>query len=229
MCESVPEAVVDIDERQSIVAAPAVRAYPFVNGLASCAELVGGVLSGNIAVAVDGIHGSAEIVVANTQINHAHEVDAIDRGRRKVIYTAISGLALTAAGVAGAEAIGILNLSSENIAMDVFSWTAAGLAMSSAVLASRAIIRRTREKYGKFRNASVTETEHDITRHIVYLDTPSASLAFLSASARIASLIWQGKGIAVTAEEFEHGVGVASGLLGAWLFRPTEKNLQHTV
>lgn len=213
--------------RYSIVDTPAVRLYPKINGGESFVELLSGFASGNVATFVDGLHGSAEIVVANTQINHAHEHDHIDDRKRKTIYTTLSGMAAVAGGVAFAESTGYLQWGSDNIALDAVSWLAAGASATSAWFATRALVHRARIKYGSFRHAKLTETEHDISRHIIHLDTPSATLAFLSASARMASIALQGKGYGTAAEDLEHYVGMASGVWGAYLFRPTKNNLEH--
>lgn len=205
----------------------AVRTYPFTNGLASVAELVFGVVGGNIAVAVDGMHGSAEIVVANAQIKAAHETDHIEDHRRRRIYSLLSGLALAGGGLAGVEMTGSIDLGTTQPVLDYLGMGAASLSAASAIMAAGCLVHRTRRKYGEFWHAPMTETELDVTRHVVKLDAPSASLAAVSSLARVASLFTHSKGFPIDPETLEHGVGVASGLWGAYLFRPTRSNLEH--
>lgn len=217
-----------VDDRISIVDSVWVKMYPTFNGIASVAELASGVVSGNIGVAVDGMHGTAEVVIANTQINHAHEHDHIEDHQRKMIYAALSGLAGAAGALAIAEATGVIEWGSDNRLADAVSWLSAGAAAVSAWSASSALLHRIHHKYGRLFKAPLTETEHDVKRHIVLLDTPSSTLAFMSASARLASLWLTSKGYnGMDTEMIEHYIGAASGAWGAYLFRPTEANLEH--
>ncbi len=215
-------------EQTSIVDSYWVRMYPKINGAASVVEAASGLLTGNISVAVDGMHGTAEIVIANSQITHAHEHDHINDKKRKRIYTALSGLALGAAGLALAEATGVADWQSDNQVMETVSWLSSGVAATSAWAAGTALVKRIRSKYHRYFHAPLTETEHDVTRHVLLLDVTASTLAFTSASARIATQILQSKGYSgLDTEMLEHSIGVASGLYGAYLFRPTKSNLQH--
>jgi hypothetical protein len=186
-----------------------------------------GLLGGNVAIAVDGLHGTAEIVIANAQITAAHETDHIDDVKRRRLYATLSGLALMGGGLAGLEMAGSINFGEVKPALDYLGMGAAGLSAVSAIGAAACLVHRARQKYGSFWDAPMTETEHDVTRHIVKLDAPSATMAAVSGLARIASLLSRSKGFPIDPEVLEHGVGVASGVWGAYLFRPTKNNLEH--
>lgn len=220
------------DERQTIMTRALRLGYVATNGVASLVELVAGTLSGNVAVAVDGAHGSAEIFLGNTQMKDAHETDHVSDRRRKAIYITLCSIASGAACIAGVETTHIVQLGASSPMLDSVGLGAAAVSAGSGLTAAGIIVKRVREKYGAFfrnknQHTRIEGTEKDVVKHIVKYDAPSSAMAFISGMARVINQGLHTKGRGFDYELIEHLAGVASGAWGAFLFRPTKANLEH--
>ncbi len=226
-----PQATPEV--RQSIMTRRLRLGYVITNGISSIGELITGIASGDVARAMDGMHGASEILIGNTQMKDAHEHDHVQDSRRRKIYTALSSLSLLGAGVAMGDLAGAWDVGIDSLPLDVAGLGFSAVSAGSGIAAASIIVHRMRSKYGAIfsgrhlRN-EIAPTDKDVVKHIVLLDTPSSSLAFLSGAARVASYWASAKtGFADSLSLAESTIGVMSGMWGAYLFRPTEKNLEH--
>lgn len=222
------------EARQTIVPKWLRRGYVASNGLASAAELAIGVVTGNVALATDGSHGTAEIFIGNEQMKDAHTTDRIGGKRRKRIYQALCGVSLLGSVVAGTEAAGVWDPGMQNQTVIAAGAIASGAAFASASVAGVNIVRRTRRKYGSVMDGfslrdDIEPTDKDVINHIVKLDMPTSAMAFGATALELTNSILVAKGHAPVFEgRGEELIGIASGLWGAYLFRPTKSNLAHT-
>lgn len=222
-----------LDEpRQQIISHNLRFGYVATNGVASVTELITGLATGDVARTVDGAHGTAEIYVGNAQMKDAHETAHVHDSRRKKIYQCLFGFSLIGAGIAAGDMTHMWQFGVESQVLDTIGVSASAVSAGSGIAAASIIIKRIRRKYGSFlaehTRRNVEPTEKDVVKHIIFLDTPSSSLALLSGAVRIAQAVSVAKGHDDAWLEYaEHGIGVASGALGAYLFRPTRANLQH--
>ncbi len=220
--------------RQTIVPKWLRQGYVATNGIASAAELAIGVATGNVALATDGTHGTAEIFIGNEQMKDAHETGHVASKRRKRIYQALCGMSLLGSVVAGSEAVGAWDPGIQNETVIAIGAAASGMAFASASVAGVNIVRRTRRKYGGIMDGvhlrdDIEPTDKDVINHIVKLDMPSSAMAFGATALSLTNTILMSKGHAPIFEgRVEEVIGVASGMWGAYLFRPTEANLSHS-
>lgn len=208
--------------------------YVAVNGISSIAELLTGVASGDVARAVDGAHGTAEIVVGNTQMKDAHQHDHVRDSKRKALFTTLFGFSITGAGVSFGELFHLWNFGIQSRALDAVGTSAAGLSCMSATVTAGILLSRAKQKYGHVfdhfpkLNKAIVPTEKDTITHIALLDSPSSTLAFLSGAVRLAGYsLAHNKGIHAQLDNAESVIGLLGGSWGAYLFRPTKNNLLH--
>lgn len=208
--------------------------YIASSSAASAVELVTGFITGDIARAVDGLHGSAEIMVGNAQMKDAHTHNHVESSRRKTLYTTLSAFSLAGAGVSIGDMTGLWDYGIKSKALDVIGTSAAGLSFLSATITSAFLIKRAKEKYGhvfqKLKiNKDIVPTEKDTLKHVALLDSPTSTIAFFSGTVRLASYgIASQKGLHHFLENTESSLGIVSGVWGAYLFRPTKQNTQHS-
>lgn len=220
-------------ERQSVITRNLRFGYVITNGASSIGELATGLLSGDVALAVDGLHGTSEIWIGNTQMKDAHTSDHVRDGKRRAIYTALCGISLAGAGVATGDLAGAWDVGVRSLALDSVGVTSAAVSAGSGVVAASIIVHRLRKKYGtlfsgRHLRKEIAPTEQDVVKHIVFLDSPSSTLAFMSSAVRLASYWLSAKhGLGASLASAESAIGIASGLWGAYLFRPSRKNLEH--
>lgn len=152
--------------------------------------------------------------------------------KRKRIYSALFGVTLTAATVAASEIITGNEAGIESPPLEAMAFGASGVAFASGVAAAVAIRRRVKSKYGAFvskeTREAATSTERDVVKHIFLLDVPSSGMAFASGAVRMVGNYAGVKyGAQDTLNAADNCIGIASGLWGAYLFRPTAGNLEH--
>ncbi len=219
------------EQRTSIITDRLRRGYVVSNGLASVVELSTGLITGDVARMVDGAHGSAEIVIGNTQMKDAHETDHVLDHKRKNIYRALAGFSLAGAGVAAGEMAGAWQFGIESAALDKVGFGAAAVAAASSLVTAGILVKRIKQKYLGFqwknRGQDIEPTEKDVVKHIVLLDMPTSALALMSGAVRIANEYTKTKTGDGWLETTEQAIGITSGLWGAFLFRPTRANLEH--
>ena len=185
-----------------------------------------------MAQVADGVHGAAEISIGNTQMKDAHQEDHIHDKKRKRIYSTLFGVTLTTAAVAASEIITGNEAGIESPPLEAMAFGASGVAFVSGVAAAVAIRRRVKNKYGAFvskeTREAATSTERDVVKHTFLLDLPSSGMAFASGALRMAgNYVGVKYGVQDSLDVVDNGIGVTSGLWGAYLFRPTAGNLEH--
>lgn len=219
-------------EHESIIGDGTRHFYVVTNGLASVGELVTGIISGNPALALDGSHGSLEIVIGNEQMKDAAHTHEVSESRQKKIYSALFGFALVGAAVATKETFSDFEVGVYQPAIATVGVISSAIAASSAGIAAGRILRGVKRKYGKiFRgfhlNPEVEQTERDMIKHIVELDAPSSVMALGASALALANGYAVQHGHEPFAPDLDSAIGMASGAWGMWLFRPTKNNLAH--
>ncbi len=180
------------------------------NALIGAAELASGGGT-TLSVTADGIHNAGDAATYYLQteniLNPSLPEERIAR-RRKIAHTIIAALSLSVAVKAGYDLSFDEDISHNPTA--IYS-AGASLALNSLLMATlyRGINRRRKE-------GILTPHEKDLTKHLWAIDVPSAALA-------VGGAVAQKYGI----DTVEPIAAVASGLVGAYAFRPTEKNLEH--
>jgi hypothetical protein len=180
------------------------------NALIGAAELaVGG--GSTLSVTTDGIHnaGDAGTYYLQTEnvLNPKLNEQKIKR-RRRIAHAIIAGLSVSAAAKAGYD----LQFGEDGEQNPATIYAAgASLALNSLLMATlyRGINRKKRE-------GMLGPHEKDLTKHLWAIDVPSAAIA-------VGGAVAQKYGI----NDIESVGAVASGLLGAYAFRPTANNLEH--
>ena len=198
--------------------------YVGVNGAASLVALGAGVTTGNIAVAESGLQGVAEIGISNTQMKHADKKNHVGDRFRLRIYKAITALSLAGAGVSVGEAVDFWDVGIETPYGEAIGLGASAVAMTTGLVAAGTIGKRLQKRYGNAFDSNnkdkVDTPEHDAIRHIVVKDLPISVIAVSSGYLGLKTGDdWS--------ESMQNYLGIMSGLWGAYLFRPTSKNLEH--
>jgi hypothetical protein len=177
------------------------------NAAIGTAELATGNLS-TLAVAGDGVHNVGDMATYYMQAEGALKptMDVEKQQRmRKISHWIIATTSLGLSAKAGID----LGLGHEDAAHSATLYAAgASLALNGVLL--------TRLQRG-IRNKTTEQSVHerDLSKHFWKVDIPSASLAVVGASL-------QKYNVAI-----EQVAAVASGLIGAYAFRPTKANLGH--
>ena len=216
-------------ERESIISRLTHR-YPWVNGMASVAEIIAGVATRNGLMVFDGMHGAAELLFARGQIKDAHNHDEVAGNRRKMLYGGLFSAALVGVGASIADAANGAEIGSQgSIAWEAAGLAASGLAAATAIGARRSMRRRATQKYGGSGwKDQLTPTEHDAYNHIGRLDAPVSGATFATAVIGFAGNLLAAKtGLQDVVHVLQGAIGVAGSAWGAWLFRPTQANLSN--
>lgn len=189
------------------------RATVLGNLAIGAAEIVSGNTS-TLSVTADGVHNAGDalsyyIQAENILDGEKHSEEKVQR-RRKIGHTIIAASSGLIAGKAGYDALTGHESSHGNFGIIAAS---ASMAMNGLLyMRMRAGIRRKARARG---SKEKTAVEKDLTKHMIGLDIPSAGLAMFGS----------------IAQKFDAGIeqytAIASGLLGAYLFRPTKANLSH--
>ena len=180
------------------------------NALIGSAELLTGGGS-TLSVTAVGIHNAGDAATYYLQTENILNPNLSEERvakRRKIAHAIIAALSLSVAAKAGYD-LTFDDTSSHNPTA-VYS-AIASLALNSLLMTTlyRGINRRKRE-------GNLTSHEKDLTKHLWANDVPSAALA-------VGGAVAQKYGV----ETIEPIAAVASGLVGAYAFRPTAKNLEH--
>lgn len=177
------------------------------NAAIGAAELVTGNLS-TLSVASDGLHNVGDTATYYIQAENILNPNLTERRKKKMRKLAHWAIALTSLGVS-AKAGYDLALDQEHAPNPTTIYAAyASLALNGLMLAR---LRRGMRNKGSHHS----EHEHDIAKHFWAVDIPSAGLAVAGAALQRYNV------------DIEQAAAVASGLVGAYAFRPTEKNLTH--
>lgn len=198
--------------------------YVGVNGTASLVALGAGMITGNVAVAVAGLQGGAEIGISNTQMKQADKKNHVGDKFRLRIYKAITAVSLAGAGVSAGEAVDFWDVGVETAYGEAVGLGASAVAMTTGLVAAGTIGKRLHKRYGNVFDSSnkdkIDTPEHDAIKHIVVKDLPISIIAVSSGYLGLKTgEDWS--------ESMQDYLGIMSGLWGAYLFRPTSKNLEH--
>jgi hypothetical protein len=181
------------------------------------------IVGGNIAIGVaesltagsasamwsDVGHNIADAYVYNEQINNVQEPDspkAKSYKRRKRMFTILSVSSALLAAKSGTELVLDTDSSADPLAL----YTAGASVVFNGGIG---LARYRQMKRHKAAGHELSHHDDDVNKHLL-VDTASAGLAFVGAAA--------GSGVLGPL------AGVASGLLGAKVFFPSEKNLRHS-
>lgn len=174
-------------------------------------ELAGGGLS-SLAVTADGIHNVGDAATYHMQAGdliHNHQGERLRR-RRKIAHWVIATGSAIVAAKAGVDLASGAEHATEPLAI----YAAGGSVALNAAVGLR-LLARTRSAHAGLEEGVDCRQERDIMKHLA-LDGGSALAALTGA-------VLQRHGLA----EAEQLLAVASGVAGAWMFRPTEANLAH--
>lgn len=179
------------------------------NALLGVAEVLTGHTS-TLSVTADGLHnlGDAATYGIQTQdiMNGKLTQEKIYK-RRKIAHWVIS---TSSAAVAVRAAIGITAVTSLN----PFAMYLAGASLLYNSLLFGILYKNARHKVKK--DGVTSHGGHDLIKHFLAIDIPSAALAVFGVFAQSVGL-----------NTLESIAAITSGGIGAWAFRPTEKNLNH--
>jgi hypothetical protein len=178
------------------------------NAAIGTAELVTGNLS-TMSVASDGLHNVGDSVTYYMQAENILNPNISEERRtrmRKVGHWIIAATSLGVSIKAGTD----LALGHEGTPDPMTLYAAsASLALNGFMLA------RLRSGIRRRKHAHNSVHENDLTKHFLAVDMPSAGLA-------VAGAILQKYSVNI-----EQVAAIASGLVGAYAFRPTDANLSH--
>lgn len=181
------------------------------NAVIGAAEILTGGGS-TLSVTTDGIHNAGDAATYYMQtenvLNPKLTEEKIAR-RRKIAHSIIAGLSLAAAAKAGYD-IQLDDETTHNPASLIAA--GASLTLNVALMATlyRGINRKKRE-------GTLGPNEKDLTKHLWAIDVPSAAIA-------VGGAVAQRYGV----DDVESVGAVVSGLVGAYAFRPTRDNLDHS-
>jgi hypothetical protein len=176
------------------------------NAVIGTAELTTGNIS-TLAVAGDGLHNVGDSATYYMQAEGALRPDMAPEKQqrmRKISHWIIAASSLGISMKAGID----LGLNHEDSAHSASIYAAgASLALNGLLL--------TRLRKGLKAKKHHNVHEQDLSKHFWKVDIPSAGLAVVGASLQKYNV------------DIEQVAAVASGLIGAWAFRPTKANLGH--
>lgn len=175
-------------------------------------ELLAGGTSNTLSVVADGIHnaGDAGTYWLQTEnILNPALAEERQQKRRKLAHWLISAGSLALSAKAGVEITFDQEITPD--ALDIFA------ALSSVGLNSVLYYKLRQGLKRNKREGLQTPHEKDLLKHFHYIDMPSAGLALLGAGTQLLGIPF-----------VEKTAAGASGLLGAYAFRPTEANLNHS-
>jgi hypothetical protein len=146
-----------------------------------------------------GKHAHADPHIAAERLAH----------RRRWSHMIIAAGSLAVAAKAGVD-LGF-NLEPEPQPLSVW---AAGLSLGFNALMGARLYQGIRARMAATGDQHMTHTERDLVQHIAKVDMPSAVIAVAGTTLHRYNV------------DLEQAAGLASGLYGAWTFRPTAANLQ---
>lgn len=177
------------------------------NAAIGAAELVTGNVS-TLSVASDGLHNVGDTATYYMQAENILNPNLTEQRRKRMRKIAHWAIALTSLGVSAKAGVDLVS-DQEHVPNPSTIYAAyASLALNGLMLAR--LQRGMRRKKSQH-----TEYEHDIAKHFWAVDIPSAGLAVAGAALQKYNV------------DIEQTAAIASGLVGAYAFRPTEKNLAH--
>lgn len=191
------------------------------NAVVGAAELFWGKLD-TLAATIDGVHNAGDSVTylmqANDVLYGGRYTEQQLRSRRRLAYSIISGLSLLGMVHVGYD----LATHDETRHNPAVSYAAiASVALNGALLTKMQINKKRQERlYGP----SNCSGEHDLRKHMLAVDIPSALLATGGALLQRAGVEADINTFTITAEQV---AAVVSGGLGMVAFRPWGKNLDH--
>lgn len=170
-------------------------------------EIALGYGSSAFSVAADGVHNIGDVVTYREQIENVSNKDRSEERRNRTRKLSHWVIALTSAGV-GAKAGYDLTTGHES------TWDAANMYVAGASLAlSGGLYARLRQQLKGVKDKS--PHVKDLAKHFWGVDIPSAGLALTGALLQRYSV------------PMEQVMGIANGVLGTYVFRPTKANLGH--
>jgi hypothetical protein len=184
------------------------------NGVIGAAEMAVGGLTSVLSVATDGVHNAADTFTYWLQSKNILDrglTDAQRQRNRKIANWVIAATSLGFAAKAGTDLA--LDHDTERNVLNVYV-AGASLALNTLMFAGlrRGIQRRKRQNG----NAELSHAEEDLKKHFLFSDMPSAALALVGATAHKYGVT-----------DLEQTAAMASGVLSAYVFRPTKANLRH--
>lgn len=181
------------------------------NAAIGAAELVTGNLT-TLSVTGDGVHNAGDTGGYYLQADNILNRTLTERQRarrRKIAHSIIAAGSLAVAVKAGVDVAGHTEAEPHRFAAYA---AGASLLLNTYVWAKLCQGVRRKRALGY---ATANEHERDITKHLWAVDMPSAILA-------VGGVIAQKYNVHI-----EQTAAVATGLIGAWAFRPTQHNLEH--
>lgn len=178
------------------------------NAAIGLSELATGSLS-TMSVTADGLHNVGDTATYYMQAENILDPNKTEQKQTRLRKTAHWLIAATSLGVSAKAGID-LSLDQESAPHAATIYTAsASLALNSLMLA------RLRKGIRHKRRGHESVYERDLSKHFWAVDIPSASLAVAGAALQHYNV------------EIEQVAAVASGIVGAYAFRPTKANLAH--
>lgn len=178
------------------------------NAAIGAAELATGNVS-TMSVTADGLHNAGDTATYYIQAENILDPNKSDRQRqrlRKIAHWVIAATSLGVSAKAGVD----LSLDHENTPHTATMYAAcASLALNGLMLA------RLRRGIRRKRGTDESVYERDLSKHFWAVDIPSAGLAVAGAALQRYNV------------DIEQIAAVASGVVGAYAFRPTKANLAH--
>lgn len=172
------------------------------------------ILSGQAGAAIDGLHSGLDGAGYRKEGQNLHNTTLSEQQRlrnRKIIFWLFSSTSLVLGAKAGVE-IALDDEPNPNM-LTVYS---AGVSVGLNALLFSGIYKGIRERRKTEPNQENRYTPDEKTqlRHFLGLDVPSSILSLVGA---VGQYLHPSAG---------NTAGIISGVLGIWLFRPTEKNIR---
>lgn len=165
-----------------------------------------------LSVTADGVHNGGDAVAYQIESTNVIEREKMQkdrlRRRRKLAHTVIAACSGAVAAKAGYDIY-----SGHESAHSPLSLYAASASLTLNAGLYGTMLRGIRRKARASGTIEKTEAERDLNKHMLYLDIPSAAAAVFGATAQKYNV------------GLEQVTALASGAWGAYLFRPTDRNL----
>jgi hypothetical protein len=178
------------------------------NAAIGMCELAAGNLS-TMSVTSDGLHNVGDTATYYMQAENILDQNKSEERRLRMRKIAHWVIAATSLGVSAKAGIDLsIDHESASDPMTIYA-ASASLALNGLMLG------RLRDGIRRKRGAHASVHESDLTKHFLAVDIPSAGLAVMGAALQHYNV------------DIEQAAAIASGLVGAYAFRPTEANLAH--
>ncbi len=178
-----------------------------------------------LSTLADGIHNIGDFASYWLQFDTVHRGHMLDvetiKKRRRISHSFIMGLSFLAMAQVGCELLDGEKETHYN--SNVMYAGAASLVLSGGVLAHMQLraMRQKRDRHGIAPDCN-SAAEHDIRKHLLLSDIPSAAMAVGGAWLQRNGYDMEWGDVTVSAEQL---VAVGSSALTAYFFRPTKGNL----